>query len=297
MLWRVRTTLPDRPGTLAALARRCGDAGVNILGFQVFPGIGEVTDELIVRTPYGWEAPRLIELVDESGGSRTVVLPSREAALMDQPTRYIRAAQMIIERPMSFPEVVSRLFDTAAEPRGGDDEDLDVMEMTVGEMVVHVRRRTPFTATEHARGAALADLVSDSLRRSAGRDAVDPAQAGTTSLEYIVDGTAVTAYAGHDAVGRVTLISGPQDDDEITYGISLIVEPAWRRHGIGTQLLVDAARLARGRGAEALVITTAAEDPAVLPLVLAAGLRGLIRLSSDELTVRVPVARLKPLVR
>ena len=297
MLWRVRTTLPDRPGTLAALAKRCGDAGVNILGLQVFPGIGEVTDELIVRTPYGWEAPRLVDLVDQSGGSRTVVLPSREAALMDQPTRYIRAAQMIIERPMSFPEVVSRLLDTAADPRGDDDEALDVMEMTVGEMVVHVRRRTPFTATEHARGAALADLVSDSLRRTAGPGAVTPTPApGSASLEYVADGTAVTAYAGHDAVGRVTLIAGPEDGEELTYGISLVVEPAWRRRGIGTQLLVDAARLARTRGAEALVITTAAEDPAVLPLVLAAGLRGLIRLSSDELTVRVPVARLRPLV-
>ena len=297
MLWRVRTTLPDRPGTLAALAQRCGDAGVNILGLQVFPGIGEVTDELIVRTPYGWEAPRLIDLVDGSGGSSTVVLPSREAALMDQPTRYIRAAQMIIERPMSFPEIVSRLFDTAADPRGDDDDALDVMEMTVGEMVVHVRRRTPFTATEHARGAALADLVSDSLRRTAGPAADLSRAAATTTLEYVVDGNAVTAYAGHDAVGRVTLIAGTEDGDGITYGISLTVEPSWRRRGIGTQLLVDAARLARGRGAEALVITTAAEDPAVLPLVLAAGLRGLIRLSSDELTVRVPVARLRPLVR
>ena len=39
MLWRVRTTLPDRPGALAVLAQRCGAAGVNILGLQIFPGI------------------------------------------------------------------------------------------------------------------------------------------------------------------------------------------------------------------------------------------------------------------
>ena len=29
-LWRVRCTLPDRPGALAAMARECGAARVNI---------------------------------------------------------------------------------------------------------------------------------------------------------------------------------------------------------------------------------------------------------------------------
>jgi len=34
-LWRVRCTLPDRPGALAALARECGASRVNILGLQI----------------------------------------------------------------------------------------------------------------------------------------------------------------------------------------------------------------------------------------------------------------------
>ena len=41
--------------------------------------------------------------------------------------------------------------------------------MTVGDVQVQVRRTAPFTATEHARGAAMADLVSDVLRRAASR--------------------------------------------------------------------------------------------------------------------------------
>ncbi|MCY7395044.1 MAG: hypothetical protein LH468_02640 [Nocardioides sp.] len=56
MLWRVRATLPDRPGALAVLAvlaQSCGTAEVNILGFQIFPGVGAVTDELVLRTPSG----------------------------------------------------------------------------------------------------------------------------------------------------------------------------------------------------------------------------------------------------
>ncbi|MCW2830907.1 MAG: Acetyltransferase family protein, partial [Aeromicrobium sp.] len=36
-------------------------------------------------------------------------------------------------------------------------------------------------------------------------------------------------------------------------------------------------------------------NQAILPMVMAAGLRGRIRLSGDELTVRVPVGGLKPL--
>jgi len=44
MLWRVRTTLPDRPGALAMLAATCGEAGVNILGLQIYPRVESVTD-------------------------------------------------------------------------------------------------------------------------------------------------------------------------------------------------------------------------------------------------------------
>ena len=47
MLWR-RATVPDRPGALAVLATECGTSQVNILGFQIFPGVDLVTDELVL---------------------------------------------------------------------------------------------------------------------------------------------------------------------------------------------------------------------------------------------------------
>ena len=56
MLWRVRTTLPDRPGALALLAEQCGLAEINILGLQIFPGVDAVTDELVLRAPDEWAA-------------------------------------------------------------------------------------------------------------------------------------------------------------------------------------------------------------------------------------------------
>ena len=57
MLWRVRTTLPDRPGTLALLAEQCGLAEVNILGLQIFPGVEAVTDDAAGRAASKPSAP------------------------------------------------------------------------------------------------------------------------------------------------------------------------------------------------------------------------------------------------
>ncbi len=297
MLWRVRTTLPDRPGSLAVLARSCGEAGVNILGLQIFPGIEAVTDELVLRTPEGWGLPEIARLVEASGGLAVSAAPCTEAALSDQPTRYVQAARMILAQPASFPEVVATLFDAEADPeQGALGAVQDVMDMTVGEVQVQVRRTAPFTATEHARGSAMAELVSDVLAR--GREAAmspTPGRrvgAGSTP-EYVLEGDAVRAMIDDSPVG-LAVVGDPVDDPGLR-PVTLRVDPAWQRRGIGTRLLVDAARLAGSMGAAEILLTTRADNQAVLPMVLAAGLRARIRMAADELTVRVPVHSLKPL--
>ena len=83
MLWRVRATMSDRPGALAVLARRCGEEGVNILGLQIFPGIGGVTDELVLRAPDGWSIGHVAELIENAGGDRVTVGSCTEHALVD----------------------------------------------------------------------------------------------------------------------------------------------------------------------------------------------------------------------
>jgi ribosomal protein S18 acetylase RimI-like enzyme len=280
----VRTTLPDRPGALAALAAACGEAGVNILGLQIFPGVESVTDELVLRTPDGWGEDGIADLLARSGGHSVSAAPCTEAALMDQPTRYVQAARSILGQPASFPEVVARLFDAEA----GSSPELDVMDLVVGDVRVQVSRTAPFTATEHARGAAMADLVSDVLAR--GHAVPPPAGrrvgAGVTP-EYVVDGDSVSATIEGGPVGLAVVAA----DGEVT----LRVDPAWQRRGIGTRLLVDAARLASGRGIDEIVLTTRSDNQAVLPMVMAAGLRGRIRMAGDRLTVRIAVRDLKPL--
>jgi ribosomal protein S18 acetylase RimI-like enzyme len=296
MLWRVRTTLPDRPGSLAVLAQTCGEAGVNILGLQIFPGIEAVTDELVLRTPEGWGLPEIAHLVEASGGRAVSAAPCTEAALSDQPTRYVQAARTILTRPASFPEVVAMLFDAEADPAPGTLAPVqDVMDMTVGDVQVQVRRTAPFTATEHARGAAMAELVSDVLAR--GREATAPTggrRVGEGSTpEYVIEGDSVRAVIDEVSVG-LAVVGGAGDEDD-SRRVTLRVDPAWQRRGIGTRLLVDAARLAGSMGASEIVLTSRADNQAVLPMVLAAGLRARIRMAADQLTVRVPVRSLKPL--
>ncbi len=310
MLWRVRTALPDRPGALAALATACGEADVNILALHVYPGVEAVTDELVLQTPETWKMGDLVALIEGADCVAVSAMPCTEAALADQSTRFVQAARAILAQPASFPEVVAGLFDAEADPPLGDKSILDVLEMTVGDVAVAVHRATPFTATEHARATAMAGLVSDVLGRTASATSATPKvpnQADSGSViwgrrigagvmpDYGVEGDAVTATVEGTVVGSAVLLVEAVEPG--VREVRLHVDPAWQRRGIGTRLLVDVARLASGRSAQEIFITTSADNQAVLPMVLSAGLRGRIRMAADVLTVRVPVRELKPLAR
>ncbi|MCW2868212.1 MAG: family N-acetyltransferase, partial [Marmoricola sp.] len=92
MFFRVRCTLTERPGALAELANRCGANGLNILGLQIFPDLGRVTDELVISAPDDWTARAVAELVGGAGGDEVSVEPCTTHDLIDQPTRWLHAA-------------------------------------------------------------------------------------------------------------------------------------------------------------------------------------------------------------
>lgn len=287
MYWRIRATLPDRPGTLAALARECAAADINIVTVQVFtPAAGTVTDELVVRAPDQWEQHHLRSVVARAGGTADAVLRCTEAAAVDQPARYVDAARAVLAQPASFPEVVARLFDADVEPVDGGE---DVMELAVGQAVVQVRRTTSFTAAEHARGAAMAQLVTEVLERA--RPPEPAAPAGDVAPEYLAEEDTVTALVAGAVVGRASLgATGPAGEP---VPVDLWVDGHWQRRGIGRRLLADVVRAARDRGVPEVVLTAPATSRAVLPVVLSAGLRGRIRMSGDALVVRIPLADVK----
>ncbi|TCJ22180.1 GNAT family N-acetyltransferase [Nocardioides jejuensis] len=289
MLWRVRATLPDQPGTLAVLAQNCGEAGVNILGLQIFPGVDTVTDELILRTPSGWSEADLARLVEKSGGTEASAVRCTENALVDQPTRYVRAARAIAGHPASFPEIVAKLFDAEPERRDGGPEQ-DVMDLAVGDVRVQIHRTAPFTPTEIARGTALADLVGDVMSRMFKPDVVrvPDRSAGGPSFEIKPDGVVAVL----DGVTVATARLRPTEEAG-ALELSLRVIPDFQRRGIGQRMLREVARKALADEATTLVMTTGVDNQAVLPMVLSAGLRGRIRMAAETLTVRVPLRDLK----
>ena len=121
MLWRVRTTLPDRPGALAVLAQHCGAAGVNILGLQIFPGVEAVTDELVLRVPDGLGPGRASPSWSRPPAASSVSATPCTEARAGRPADPLRAGRPHDPGPagQSFPEVVAGLFDAEADPVDG----------------------------------------------------------------------------------------------------------------------------------------------------------------------------------
>ncbi|QWC86059.1 GNAT family N-acetyltransferase [Nocardioidaceae bacterium] len=301
MMWRVRVTLEDRPGALARLAETCGAAEVNIVALQVFPGGTQVTDELVLGAPNEWTSEDVVELLQRSGARDAAVAPCSDAALMDQPVRYLHAARRLVADPRRFTEIATELFDAdldVVEAAEHGDADLDVIEMAVGGVLVQVRRPAPFTQSEHARAAALAALADEALSRSRRPASVVPGEAtGRPKLSTRGEDLVVAHVDGH-VVGRAQLHGAVGEDrshGENSLGLSVSVDAAWRRRGIGSMLLRQAAGLGKARGAGELVLRAEAQHPAVLPMVLGTGLSGRISVQDEELVVRLPLARVSAL--
>ena len=126
MLFRARTTLSDRPGSLATLARHCGEQGVNILGLQIFPGVEGVTDELVLRAPGTWGLGDVAELIEGAGGTRVTVGSCTEHALVDGPIQYLHGLRRLAHDPHTLAEVLGRKPPTTYGPFAVVELDNDV---------------------------------------------------------------------------------------------------------------------------------------------------------------------------
>ena len=252
MFYRVRTSLHERPGALAVLAARCGEAGLNILGLQIFPDLGRVTDELVVSTPDEWTAAAVAELVGGAGGDEVSVEPCTTHDLIDQPTRWLAAAHDVVGSPELLPVLLEKLLGPHPEK---------------------------WSATEHSRAEALRLLA----QRSADDGPAAPVSA-RGAVEYETTGAGVLARVGGHVVGAASF-TGLGSSSSVELGVE--VAPAWRRLGIGTGLLVRAMAEAADHGAGEVVLLARASDDALVPWLSSAGYRPRLRTSDGLLRARM----------
>ncbi|MFB8776092.1 GNAT family N-acetyltransferase [Streptomyces broussonetiae] len=175
VLWRMRTTVQDEPGSLAALCTALAGHRVDILSLQTHPlGHGTV-DEFLLRGPSVLAPAEITRAVAQAGGSGTWIERADAHDLVDAPTRVLglatRTALDAAELPLALRQLLGRCTIRSLPPAPGgqgstDDGPEDGMpEDTVmrlrsreGGMITVERPYLPFTPTEFARARALVEL-------------------------------------------------------------------------------------------------------------------------------------------
>ncbi len=173
-LWRMRTTVRDAPGSLAALCGALAERRVDILSLQTHPLADGTVDEFLLRTPGELTGSELAALVTAAGGADTWTERADAHDLVDAPTRVLglaaRTALDAAELPLALRQLLGRCtIRSVPAPKGGrgavDVPPDGVMEDTVlrlrapeGGMISVERAYLPFTPAEFARARALVEL-------------------------------------------------------------------------------------------------------------------------------------------
>jgi GNAT superfamily N-acetyltransferase len=175
-LWRMRTTVKDAPGSLAALCTVLAGQRIDILSLQTHPLAEGTVDELLLRAPGALEGSEITRAVARAGGADTWIERADTHDLVDAPTRVLglatRTALDAAELPLALRQLLGRctIRSLPAVPLGGGrgPEGVPVegvLEDTVmrlrapeGGVITVERPYLPFTPTEFARARALVEL-------------------------------------------------------------------------------------------------------------------------------------------
>ncbi|MFD4375514.1 GNAT family N-acetyltransferase [Streptomyces sp. NPDC058486] len=176
VLWRMRTTVDDAPGSLAALCTVLGRLHVDILTLQTHPLTEGTVDEFLLRAPAGLSAGDLAREIGAAGGRDTWTERADAHDLVDTPTRVLglatRTALDAAELPLALRQLLGRCtlhsvpaVSLTGRPTGEQAPVEGVLEETVmklrdpsGGMLLIERPYLPFTPTEFARARALVEL-------------------------------------------------------------------------------------------------------------------------------------------
>ncbi|WP_406462258.1 GNAT family N-acetyltransferase [Streptomyces sp. NBC_01622] len=175
-LWRMRTTVRDAPGSLAALCTALAGRQVDILSLQTHPLAEGTVDEFLLRAPGEIAASEITRVVAAAGGSSTWIERADAHDLVDAPTRVLglatRTALDAAELPLALRQLLGRCtirsLPAATSGKGREPESVPTdgaLEDTVmrlrapeGGVITVERPYLPFTPTEFARARALVEL-------------------------------------------------------------------------------------------------------------------------------------------
>ncbi|MGW8761382.1 GNAT family N-acetyltransferase [Streptomyces sp. NPDC055815] len=175
-LWRMRTTVADTPGSLAALCTVLARLGVDILTLQTHPLGDGTVDEFLLRAPADLSAQALARETAAAGGRDTWTERADAHDLVDTPTRVLglatRTALDAAELPLALRQLLGRCtlhsvpaVSLTGRPTGEQAPVEGVLEETVmrlrdphGGTLIIERPYLPFTPTEFARARALVEL-------------------------------------------------------------------------------------------------------------------------------------------
>ncbi|MEU2563805.1 GNAT family N-acetyltransferase [Streptomyces longispororuber] len=229
-LWRMRTTVRDEPGSLAALCTALAHERVDILSLQTHPLGDGTVDEFLLRAPAALPAADLTRAVARAGGSGTWIERADTHDLVDAPTRVLglatRTALDAAELPLALRQLLGRctIRSLPARPApgghgsagGGPDDMVPVegaWEGTVlrlrapeGGVITIERPHLPFTPTEFARARALVELDARlGPRVPRGRDVLTLAEGSDITVSRADGADLDAAKAMHERCSPHTL--------------------------------------------------------------------------------------------
>ncbi|MEU2157076.1 GNAT family N-acetyltransferase [Streptomyces sp. NPDC019396] len=255
-LWRMRTTVKDQPGSLAALCTALARHQVDILTLQTHPLAAGTVDEFLLRAPAALPAQQITREVAAAGGSSTWIERADAHDLVDIPTRLLglatRAALDAAELPLALRQLLGRCtihaqpaLTLGGRPNGDPVPVEGVLDETVlrlrdpnGGTITVERPYLPFTPTEFARARALVELDARlGPRVPRGQDVLTLPEAGEITVRRADRGDVPAARAMHDRCSARTLAlryHGPVGDADRylnhllspSFGRSLAVETA-----------------------------------------------------------------------
>ncbi|OIK25300.1 GNAT family N-acetyltransferase [Streptomyces malaysiense] len=219
-LWRMRTTVQDEPGSLAALCTALAGHRVDILSLQTHPLADGTVDEFLLRAPGALSAAELTRAVAAAGGASTYIERADAHDLVDAPTRVLglatRTALDAAELPLALRQLLGRCTIRSLPGRGRDQEEVPaegVLEETVmrlrapeGGVLSVERPYLPFTPTEFARARALVELDARlGPRLPDGQDTLTLPAGDDIAVRRIDTGGLAAAKAMHERCSARTL--------------------------------------------------------------------------------------------